>query len=154
MQRLPALVLALATIAAPLVAAPLSALAQPAYPINPGTWEVKTLFLGLVGATDRWCVKPQDISKFLSGPSNHIYHCTYPENLAANGQLHFKGTCNDKHGYAGHLQGDGQYTPTTLRMNASGAFKFHDILLPGSASIDGRFISSDCPAGVKAFKPN
>jgi hypothetical protein len=150
MKRLPAFALALMALVMPAFAAR----ADGPYPIKPGTWEVKTLFLGLVGATDRWCVKPQDISKFLSGPSNHIYHCTYPENLAANGQLHFKGTCNDKHGYAGHLQGDGQYTPTTLHMNASGAFKFHGIMLPGSASIDGQFVSSDCPAGVKAFKPN
>jgi len=151
MKRLTAVALALA---APLVALPLAAQAQPAYPINPGTWEVKTLFLGLVGGSDRWCVKPRDIDKFLSGPSNHIYHCTYPENEAANGKLHFKGTCNDKHGYAGHLEGDGDYTQTSLHMNASGAFKFHGFMLPGSASIDGRFVSDDCPAGVKAFKPN
>ena len=126
--------------------------AESAYPINPGYWEATTTFLGLISNTDHWCIKPKDISKFLSGPSNHIYHCTYPENLAANGQLHFKGTCNDKHGYAGHLQGDGQYTPTTLHMNASGAFKFHGFMLPGSASIQGLFVSADCPAGVKAFK--
>jgi hypothetical protein len=150
MKRLPAFALALAALTAPA----LSAHADPAYPINPGTWEVKTLFLGLIGSTERWCVKPRDISKFLSGPSNHIYHCTYPLNDAADGQVHFKGTCNDKHGYAGHLQGDGQYTLTTLHMNASGAFKFHGFMLPGSASIQGHFVSDECPPGVKAFKPD
>ena len=145
----------LAFIAAVALAAPAaSALADSPYPINPGTWEVRTLFLGLVGGSERWCVKPQDISKFLSGPSNHIYHCTYPENVTANGQLRFKGTCEDKHGYAGHLQGDGGYTPTTLHMKASGAFKFHGFMLPGSASIQGHFVSEDCPPGVKAFKSN
>jgi hypothetical protein len=148
MKRLTALAFAAA------LATPLAARAQPPYPINPGTWEVRTLFLGLVGKTDRWCVQPRDIAKFLAGPNNHIYHCTYPENVTANGRLHFKGTCNDKHGYAGHLQGDGTYTQTTLHMDASGAFKFKGFMLPGSASVDGHFVSDDCPPDVKAFKPN
>ena len=128
--------------------------ADPAYPIKPGYWEATTTFLGLVSNTDRLCIQPKDISKFLSGPNNHIYHCTYPENVTANGQLRFKGTCNDKHGYAGHLEGDGQYTTTTVHMNASGAFKYQGIMLPGSAAVDGHFVSSDCPADAKTFSSN
>ena len=42
-----------------------SARAEPAYPINPGYWEATTTFLGMISNTDRWCIQPKDISKFL-----------------------------------------------------------------------------------------
>jgi hypothetical protein len=126
--------------------------AEAAYPVNPGYWEAQTSFMGLTSNTDRWCIQPKDISKFLAGPSNHIYHCTYPINTAANGQLHFNGSCVDKKGMEIKLRGDGQYTPTTLHMNATGSTEFLGLPISGDATADARFISADCPADAKAFK--
>ena len=143
----------LAFIAAVALAAPAaSALADSPYPINPGTWEVRTLFLGLVGGSERWCVKPQDISKFLSGPSNHIYHCTYPVNTAGDGALHFDGACVDKKGQEIKLRGHGDYTPTTLHMTAEGSTQYMGIPISGDATVVGHFLSEECPEGAKAFK--
>jgi hypothetical protein len=136
--------LAAAALAAPALAGP--------EPINPGYWEAHTVFLGLISKTERWCVKPADISKFLAGPSNHIYKCTYPVNRAEDGVIHFDGSCVDKKGQVIKLRGDGAYTPTTVSMKASGSTKFLGVPVSGGASANARFLSSECPVGAKAFK--
>jgi hypothetical protein len=131
------------------------ALAAPAIagpqPIQVGYWEAQTDWLGLKSGVDRWCVKPKDVSKFLSGPSNHIYHCTYPVSTAANGAIHFQGACVDKKGQEIKLRGDGAYTPTTVRMTASGSTKLLGIDVTGDASVNARLISPTCPPDAKAF---
>ena len=146
--------LALSALAAA-VAVSAAAHAQP-YPINPGYWEAHTTFMGLLGSTDRYCIKPKDINKFLAGPSNHIYHCTYPDQVTADGRMHFKGSCvqkkHDKVMMVIDLQGDGAYTPTTVHMKANGSTHWNGIPLSGSASVDGHFLSDDCPADAKSFK--
>jgi hypothetical protein len=147
----PALPLALAIAALSASAAH----AQP-YPINPGFWEAHTTFMGLIGSTDRYCIKPKDINKFLAGPSNHIYRCTYPDQVTADGKIHFKGSCvQTKHGKVVmviDLEGDGAYTPTTVRMRANGSTHMLGLPVSGSAAVDGHFISADCPADAKSFK--
>ena len=145
MKKILALALTMSALAAPV-------LAQPKEPINTGLWEAHTVFLGLIGKTERWCVKPADIAKFLSGPSNHIYHCTYPENSADSGLIHFKGECVDKKGQRIKLQGDGDYTPVAMHMRASGSTKWMGIPIAGSATADARFLSDTCPTGAKSFK--
>jgi hypothetical protein len=77
-------------VAAAAIAAPVVSRAQP-YPINPGYWEVTTNWLGLVKKTERWCVAPKAIPRFLAGPCNHIYHCTYPVQEFHDGHAHFEG---------------------------------------------------------------
>jgi len=139
-----------------LTAPALAAQAQP-YPINPGHWQATTSFLGLPVATDNWCVQPKDIHKFLGGLSNHVYHCSYPLNTAAGGQIHFKGVCTQtKRGklvQQFNLDGDGDYTPTTVHMKAHGCcIKWNGIPLSGSANLDGHFVSATCPPEAKAFK--
>jgi Protein of unknown function (DUF3617) len=154
MQR--PLLLALATLAT--ASAVSSAAHAQAYPINPGYWEAHTTFMGLIGSTDRYCIKPKDINKFLSGPSNHIYHCTYPDQVTADGKMHFKGACvQKKHGKVVmviDLEGDGDYTPTTVRMRAHGSTHVLGLPVAGSAAVEGRFLGADCPADAKTFKDN
>jgi len=145
MKRTLALALAISALAAPV-------LAEPQQPINIGLWEAHTVFLGLISKTERWCIKPADVSKFLSGPSNHIYHCTYPENSAEHGVIHFKGTCVDKKGQKIALQGDGDYTPIAMHMRASGSTQWMGVPIGGSATADAHFISSTCPPDAKSFK--
>ncbi len=148
MRRLFALTLAASAVARAAVADP--------EPINPGYWEAKTVFLGLISQTDRWCIKPKDISKFLSGPSNHIYRCTYPINQVGDGRLHFDGTCvqtkNGKVVQTIKLRGDGEYTRTRLHMQAAGSMKVLGMPVSGDATGDAHFISDKCPADAKALK--
>jgi hypothetical protein len=131
------------------------ALAAPAFAqdqsINTGHWEARTAWLGLSGSTEEWCVKPKDVSKFLSGPSNHIYHCTYPISRSGAGAIHFEGSCVDKHGQEIKLKGQGDYTPTTMHMTATGTATLLGVPITGDASVDAHFVSSICPPEAKAF---
>jgi len=120
-------------------------------PIETGYWEAQTSWLGLSGSTEHWCVKPKDVAKFLAGPSNHIYHCTYPVSTASAGAIHFEGACVDKHGQEIKLRGDGQYTPTTMHMTASGSTSLLGLAIEGQASVDARFVSASCPADARNF---
>jgi hypothetical protein len=94
--------------------------------------------------TERRCITPKDIDKFVEGPRNHIYDCQYPEHSAANGQISFNGRCVDKKGFAVKISGHGAYTPTTLKMSA--LVKIGPLAV--EASTDAHRLGDTCPAGV------
>ncbi|HEX3918038.1 MAG TPA: hypothetical protein VHW60_11935 [Caulobacteraceae bacterium] len=142
MRRLPAFLIAVLT--------PLVASAQP-YPINPGFWEVTTNWLGLVSKTERYCVAPKDIPRFMSGPCNHIYHCTYPVERFENGKSYFDGEISG-HDESYHVHGGGDYSPTTLNMRTSISGHWHIVPVSGPISVTGHFVSADCPADAKHIR--
>jgi hypothetical protein len=142
----------LAAIAFAVLATPGLAGAQP-YPINPGYWEVTTNWLGLVKKTERWCVQPKAIPRFLVGPCNHIYHCTYPVQEFADGHAHFDGYIRG-HDELYHVKGGGTYSPTTMDMKVSGSGHWHIVPIVGaSASLNAHFLAEACPADAKQVKP-
>jgi hypothetical protein len=142
----------LAAIAVACAALPGLAGAQP-YPINPGYWEVTTNWLGLIRKTERYCVEPKAIPRFLAGPCNHIYHCTYPVQEFHDGKARFEGDIrgNDE---LYHVRGGGTYTATTMDMKVVGAGHWHIVPIAGAqASMKAHFLGASCPAGVKQIKP-
>jgi len=119
--------------------------------ILPGYWEADVRFMG-TSKVERWCIAPKDISKFLSGPSNHIYHCVYPQNTVADGKMSFSGECRGGKGERIKLSGGGDYTPTTVHSRVDGRYMLFGIPIPGSASTDAHRLGDVCPPGAKAFK--
>lgn len=119
--------------------------------ILPGYWEANVTFLGSA-KLDRWCVAPKDIAKFLSGPHNHIYTCTYPENIVGGGKMQFRGECRGGKGERIKLAGGGDYTQTTVHSHVEGRYMLLGIPIPGSASMDARRIADTCPPDAKAFR--
>ena len=81
-------ILALSLLAAPLAA-------RAADSIRPGYWESKDTVVSPIHRVTvaRRCITPKDVAKFMMGPSNHIYTCTYPEQSVAGGAMSFKGQC-------------------------------------------------------------
>ena len=140
----------IAALALLLAALPAVAGAQ-AYPINPGYWDVKENWLGLYNHTERVCIAPKNISKFLGAPCNHIYHCSYPVQSMADGKLHFEGVIwKSNERYAVH--GGGDYAPASVHMTINGHGHWNILPFAFSATIDGRFLGDDCPADAKRFK--
>jgi hypothetical protein len=137
-------------VAVVLLLTPFAAVAQP-YPINPGFWEVTTNWLGLFNKTERYCIAPKDIPRFLSGPCNHIYHCTYPVEHFGNGRAAFEGDIrgNDE---LYHVRGGGNYTPTTLAIHFSGSGHWHIVPITATGAINAHFVSADCPADAKRIR--
>ncbi len=144
---------ALALTAAVLSTAP-AAPAQPAQIklINPGYWNVTYHYLGVLNKTERWCIRPKDIEKFLGGPCNHIYHCTYPYHTLGDGKMAFRGDISGKDELY-HCAGGGTYTATALHMGVTCHGHWHIVPVPSaSASTDATFIGDTCPADAKHFK--
>jgi hypothetical protein len=134
------------------LALPLAAAAETTYPINPGYWELNEDWLGLIKKTERVCVEPHAITKFVSAPCNHIYHCNYPVQRMGDGKIYFEGTWS-KTGELYHVRGGGAYTPTTLDLKVSGHGHWNIVPVPSAdASIHATFIGADCPVDAKRYK--
>lgn len=143
---------ALPLLAGPLLAGlALLALAGPAgaagSPIQPGYWESTNRLLSPIkqSKTERRCITPADVEKFLSGPSNRHYACTYPTKRFSGGQIVLKGTCVSKKGRKVAVQGSGSYTPTSFTLTAEIATEFLGLDITGKASTDARRIGDTCP---------
>ena len=141
----------LAVLALALLAAPAAA-KDADYPINPGYWEMTMTWLGLVTTTERYCVEPRNIRKFIAAPCNHIYHCNYPVETIADGKAHFDGYIRGNNELY-HVTGGGAYSPTTLDMHMSGSGHWKMVpIADAQASLKAHFLGADCPADAKRFK--
>ena len=118
-----------------------------ASPIQPGYWESTNRLLSPIKQTktERRCITPADVDKFVSGPSNRHYACTYPTKVFAGGKITLKGTCVSKKGHKVAVQGAGSYTPTSFDLTAEIATVFLGLDIAGKASTEARRISDTCP---------
>ena len=123
--------------------------------IAPGYWETTNQVVTPLRQTkvERRCIRPNDVAKFMEGPSNHIYRCTYPTRVIAAGTIRLKGSCTTKKGPPVPVSGEGTFTRDTFRMEARVAAQFGPLTVPMRAVTDAKRISPDCPpesAGAEA----
>lgn len=138
----------LAALAATLGLAPACAVAEPPALISPGYWEATTQFLGLSHRTERYCVEPKNVVKFMLGPCNHHYQCSYPVQQVGDGKAHFEGViANRSERY--NVQGDATFTATTLDLKMSGAGHWKLLPLAGFGAIQAHRLAATCPEGAK-----
>ena len=57
--------------------------------IQPGYWEVTNKVSAIVSQTktERRCITPTEVSKFVMGPSNRHYKCDYPTRVYKDGKI-------------------------------------------------------------------
>jgi hypothetical protein len=125
-----------------------AALAQDT-PIEPGYWESRNkMGIGPISLSDkveRKCLTPKDVDKFLDGPSNRHYACTYPERVIQDGKISMSGQCvHRKKGTKISLSLDGTYTPIAFDMKA----RLKWGMLVGSGAMSARRIGDTCPPGT------
>jgi hypothetical protein len=136
-------------IAIPLaLAAAVPAAAETRYPIDPGYWETtSTVYSPLHSSkTVRRCIRPADIAKFLEGPGNHIYRCTYPTKEFHGGQIRLKGSCQSRDGAPFPIEGEGTYSRNAFRLEAHASAPFGPIHVPVRAGTEARRLGDACPA--------
>lgn len=121
--------------------------AMAAETILPGYWESTNRLLSPVRTTDveRRCITPADVQKFMMGPSNRHYTCTYPTKSFAGGKILLKGQCVSKKGRQVEVSGEGSYTPTSFKLTANIATTFVGLPIWGRASTEARRIGDTCP---------
>jgi len=104
----------------PPAAAPTAATSTAAgdLPIRPGYWETRLSAL-LLGGRDRRCVHPEEVARFVGGPHNSVYACTYPTSVVAGGHVAWHGTCTSHGGQTLRLDADGTYTDTAMDLRGT-----------------------------------
>ncbi|HUO11618.1 MAG TPA: hypothetical protein VMU37_02575 [Caulobacteraceae bacterium] len=120
------------------------------YPINPGYWEVAERWL-LLSRTERYCVEPWNITRFIAAPCNHLYHCSYPVQRFEAGRFHFEGVVW-RHDERYSVSGGGDYSPTSLHVSARFAGHYRFLPLAIGASLDGKYLGADCPSDAKHLR--
>jgi hypothetical protein len=116
--------------------------------ISPGYWEATTEFLGLAHRTERYCIEPKNVAKFMLGPCNHHYRCDYPVQQVGGGKAHFEGEISNK-SERYHVNGDATYTADTLDLKMSGSGHWKLVPLAGFAAIKAHRLAAECPEGAK-----
>jgi hypothetical protein len=134
----------------PLLLAAAAAVAAPAVAqttIEPGYWETTSKVISPVptSKTERRCIRPQDIDKFIGGSPNRHYTCTYPTREVANGKIRLAGSCKTKNSAPVPISGEGVYTRDTLRLDARVEAKIGGLTVPVRARTEGKRIGDTCP---------
>jgi len=121
--------------------------AAAATPIQPGYWESTNRLLSPVRtkSVEKRCITPADVAKFMSGPSNRHYTCTYPTRSFRAGKIVLKGSCVSKKGRKVAVAGTGSYSATAFSLNADIATEFAGLPIAGQASTEARRIADTCP---------
>jgi hypothetical protein len=144
--------LAVAVLLASGLAAGVSAAAAQRNAIAPGYWETTNQIVSPVRTTkvERRCIRPQDVAKFMEGPSNHIYHCTYPTRVVGAGSIRLKGSCAAKDGRPIPVSAEGAFSDDSFHLDARVAAQMGPMTIPVHAVTDARRLGPDCPAAEPA----
>ena len=139
---------------APLLAAPVLAVLAAAIPaaaqkaISPGYWETVSKVTSPFPAqkTERRCIQPDDVAKFMEGKINHIYKCTYPTKEIGAGKIRLQGTCATRDGPPVPISGSGTFTSDSMHLEARVSLQIGGgISIPARATTDARRLGDACP---------
>ena len=135
-------------LAAPLIAVATAGPAAAQSAISPGYWETvsKSTSPLPTSKTERRCIKPQDVAKFMEGKINHIYTCTYPKKQVGGGRIVLEGTCATRDGPPVPISGQGTFTSDTLHIDARATIALGGLSLPVKATTDAKRLGDACPA--------
>lgn len=127
--------------------APVTALGAEGKP-TPGYWEVTNTTTVLISSkkVERRCLVASEINKFLTGPSNRHYACTYPTRSVGGGKIALKGSCTTKKGQVADVSAQGTYSPTTFKLNATLSTRIGGIPLSGVNTTVAKRLGDTCPA--------
>lgn len=122
--------------------------------IEPGYWDVTNKISAAVvlgqTKTEKRCITPAEVSKFVEGPSNRHYKCTYPTRVFQKGKITLKGQCATKNGHTVQVKATGSYSPSTFHMVADIDTTYAGLPISGRATTEARRISDTCPAPTPA----
>jgi len=120
----------------------------------PGYWEGRNHWsITIAGKTDikRQCLSAAQVERWMTSPAPKHYTCTYVYKQVGDGHMSLRGECLDKKGQGGDAVATGTYSPEAFHIDATlSHIKIGAFTLPivGSATIDARRLSAECPEGM------
>lgn len=120
--------------------------------IEPGYWDVTNKLSAIISQTkkEKRCITPAEVSKFVEGPSNRHYKCTYPTRVFQGGKITLRGTCATKNGHTVKVKASGSYSPSTFKLVANVDTTWSGLPISGQATTEARKISDTCPVAPAA----
>jgi hypothetical protein len=120
--------------------------------ISPGYWETTSKVTAPFPTqkTERRCLKPADVAKFMEGKINHIYTCTYPTKQIGGGKMRLEGTCATKDGPPVPISGAGTFTSESMHLEARVSPQIGGLTIPVHAVTDAKRLAETCPAETAA----
>jgi len=128
------------------------ALAQGPTVIEPGYWDVTNRAeVAVIKKTthEKRCITPAQAAKFVMGPGNSKYACTYPTRVFQDGRITLKGACVDKKGQQAQVSATGAYSPNSFQMTAEVEAKYLGAPVSARFTTDARRLGDVCPQGAK-----
>ena len=115
--------------------------------ISPGYWETTSKVTAPIATqkTERRCIQPADVAKFMEGKINHIYKCTYPTKEVGAGKIKLQGSCATKDGPPVPISGTGTFTPDSMHIEARVVISLGGLNLPVHAETDAHRLGDTCP---------
>ena len=115
--------------------------------ISPGYWETTSKVTSPFPTqkTERRCIQPADVAKFMEGKINHIYKCTYPTKEGGGGRMVLKGSCATKDGPPVPISGEGTFTAESMHLEARIVANVGGLNIPVRAVTDARRLGDACP---------
>jgi hypothetical protein len=110
----------------------------------PGYWQYNYHVSIIPAGNEMKCLSKAEVQKFFAGLCNKGSTCTYSTNDAHDGKVQLEGLWIDHKGRHTKVKADGVYDPKAFKLNAHIVLNFG---LPVSGTIEGHFVSADCPAG-------
>ncbi len=120
-----------------------AARAEDGYP-QPGYWQV-TNVLAVIRKVELRCLVASEINKFMTGPSNRHYACTYPIRDVGNGRINLKGSCTTKAGQVANISAAGTYSLASFRLKGTLSTRIAGIPISGEVMTDARRLAGICP---------
>lgn len=145
-------ILLAAALGAVLLAAPAATLsAQPVSDtVEAGYWSYKIRKFGITLDTDYYCVKPNEVDRFFSGPCNRHHICRYPTRQVAGGKARFVGTWTSKNDTSktANIEATGTYTTRRFTLQTKSTRGTDGTPIP-ALTLDAQWLGETCKPGAK-----
>ena len=120
--------------------------------IRPGYWDVTNKVEAIISktTTEKRCISPAEVSKFMMGPSNRHYKCEYPTRVFKDGKITLKGQCASKKGRQVLIEATGSYAPESFRLVADVDTTYAGLPLGGRFTTEAKRLGDTCPPDAKS----
>lgn len=118
--------------------------------VEAGYWSYKIKKFGITFDTDYYCVKPENVDRFFSGPCNRHHICRYPTRQVAGGKARFVGQWISKNDTSktASIEASGTYAPRRFTLTTKPTKGTDGTPIPALV-LEAQWLGETCKPGAK-----